>query len=363
VTGLPRLVFFVLLTTLAPWLHAREPVVHAVLFYSPTCPHCHKVIEEHLIPLQEKYGERLVILGINTLKPEGRRLYGAAMDRFEIPDEDRGVPTLIVGTALLQGGHEIPESFPGIVNQGLILGGIDWPQIPGLRQALEVQGLVVPSSGAMESADQESSPAVAEGSSKQDLKNTLQLEPTLADKWARDPAGNSLALAVLAGMLFSILYLGYQSFSATSSLPLWPRWSILALLPIGLGVAAYLSFVEVNQVEALCGPVGDCNTVQQSPYAYLFGVVPVAVLGLMAYIAIGLAWVLQHYGPHRWRRLGALFVLGLTFGGTLFSIYLTFLEPFVIGATCIWCLTSAIIMTLMLWAAAASFGRSSISLS
>jgi uncharacterized membrane protein len=35
--------------------------------------------------------------------------------------------------------------------------------------------------------------------------------------------------------------------------------------------------------------------------------------------------------------------------GTLFSIYLTFLEPFVIGATCIWCITSAIVITLLLW--------------
>jgi uncharacterized membrane protein len=37
--------------------------------------------------------------------------------------------------------------------------------------------------------------------------------------------------------------------------------------------------------------------------------------------------------------------------GVLFSIYLTYLEPFVIGATCAWCLTSAISMTLILWAA------------
>jgi uncharacterized membrane protein len=35
-------------------------------------------------------------------------------------------------------------------------------------------------------------------------------------------------------------------------------------------------------------------------------------------------------------------------GGVLFSIYLTFLEPFVIGATCAWCLSSAVIMTLLL---------------
>jgi len=35
----------------------------------------------------------------------------------------------------------------------------------------------------------------------------------------------------------------------------------------------------------------------------------------------------------------------MTAFGTLFSIYLTFLEPFVIGATCLWCLSSAVIMT------------------
>jgi len=36
-------------------------------------------------------------------------------------------------------------------------------------------------------------------------------------------------------------------------------------------------------------------------------------------------------------------------GGVAFSIYLTFLEPFVIGATCIWCLSSAIIVTALFW--------------
>ncbi len=35
--------------------------------------------------------------------------------------------------------------------------------------------------------------------------------------------------------------------------------------------------------------------------------------------------------------------------GTGFSIYLTFLEPFVIGATCMWCLSSAVIVTVLMW--------------
>jgi uncharacterized membrane protein len=39
----------------------------------------------------------------------------------------------------------------------------------------------------------------------------------------------------------------------------------------------------------------------------------------------------------------------MTAFGLAFSIYLTFLEPFVIGATCAWCLTSAIVMTALFW--------------
>ena len=119
----------------------------------------------------------------------------------------------------------------------------------------------------------------------------------------------------------------------------------------GLGVADYLSFAEVNQIAAVCGPVGDCNTVQQTPYARLFGVFPVALLGLAGYVAIAAAWLAQHYGPARLRGDAALALWTLALMGTLFSIYFTFLEPFVIGATCLWCLASAVTMTLLLWVA------------
>ena len=42
-------------------------------------------------------------------------------------------------------------------------------------------------------------------------------------------------------------------------------------------------------------------------------------------------------------------LLGMTLLGVGFSVYLTFLEPFVIGATCAWCVTSALTMLLLLW--------------
>ena len=354
---LQSLFLALLLIPLPALLSAQEPVVHAVLFYSPTCPHCHKVIEEHLPPLLEKYGERLVIIGINTVIPQGREIYRAAMARFAVAEQDRGVPALVVGETLLKGSREIPQSFPALIANGLAHAGIGWPDIPGLREVLEAQGLIGPSSTAGPSAGRSPLPTVDKFSETQTMDKAFSLKMTVTQKLARDPLGNTLALAVLAGMVFSVCFVGYYYFQKNTKLTPWPRWSIPALLTIGIGVAAYLSFVEVSQVAAACGPVGDCNAVQQSSYARLFGVVSMAILGLLAYIAIGFAWALQYYGPRRWRRLGATTILGLSLSGTLFSIYLTFLEPFVIGATCLWCITSAVTMTLILWAAATSAKR------
>jgi uncharacterized membrane protein len=129
------------------------------------------------------------------------------------------------------------------------------------------------------------------------------------------------------------------------------------LVAAGVVVAAYLSFVEVTQVEAVCGPIGDCNTVQQSEYAVLFGVLPVGVLGLVGYGVILVLWIFNVAGSGKTRVWAAIGLWGAALLGTLFSVYLTFLEPFVIGASCIWCLTSAVIMTLLLWASAPMAAR------
>jgi len=113
-----------------------EPIVQAILFYSPTCPHCHQVINELLIPMQEQYGDRLQIIGLDTSHPVGSQLYNNAIATFAIPSHRQGVPTLIVGETVLVGSGEIPEQFPLIVDEGLVIGGIGWPAIPGLIDAI-----------------------------------------------------------------------------------------------------------------------------------------------------------------------------------------------------------------------------------
>lgn len=117
----------------------NPPVVHAVLFYSPTCPHCHQVLAEDIPPLLERYGEQLQVLALNTHDIEGQKLYQAAIRYFAIPPSRHGVPTLIVGTTVWVGSREIPDRFPAMVNQGLAEGGIEWPALPGLDRRVQTR--------------------------------------------------------------------------------------------------------------------------------------------------------------------------------------------------------------------------------
>ncbi|OAD19447.1 Vitamin K epoxide reductase [Candidatus Thiomargarita nelsonii] len=105
---------------------AEIPIVHALLFYSPTCPHCHKVISEDIPPLIKKYGQQLHIVVINVQQEDGNALYKAAIKQFQIPKERFGVPTLIVGNQVLVGSDEIPTQFPELIDKFLAQGGIDW---------------------------------------------------------------------------------------------------------------------------------------------------------------------------------------------------------------------------------------------
>ena len=309
-----------------------QPVVRAVLFFSSTCPHCEKVINEDLPPLIEKYGDQLQILGINTAQPDGQALYQSAISYYQIPQERLGVPTLIVANIILVGSGEIPDQFPSIIERGLAAGGIAWPDIPDLDALI---------------AESE----FAEGAESGNQASPLTTDLTMSERFMLDPAGNTISVIVLIGMLLIVGIVAANFKRPAAKKDQYPRWLIPALVLIGIGAASYLAFVEVSQTEAICGPVGDCNTVQQSPYATLFGFLPVGVLGVGGYILIILAWGIQHYGKQEWRRLAIIALWGMAAFGTLFSIYLTFLEPFVIGATCMWCITSAVVQTAIFWVA------------
>jgi uncharacterized membrane protein len=285
----------------------------------------------------ELYSDKLIIIGINVSMPEGQELYKAAVQRFNIPENRIGVPSLVVKDIVLVGSYEIPSKFPNIIEAGLANGGIDWPDIPGLIDIISEE------ESASQTVNHLAGTRVLES-------NTPKL--TTIQKLALDPIGNTLAVIVLFGMLASIIGVGYHLYNYRSTeVYSWPFWFIPAITVIGLGVAGYLSYIEVTHSEAFCGPIGNCNSVQQSPYAVLFDFLPIGVLGVVGYILILIAWLTQNYGSSYLRKPAGFVLWIMAFFGVLFSICLTFLEPFVIGATCAWCLTSAIIITLILWAA------------
>lgn len=128
----------------------------------------------------------------------------------------------------------------------------------------------------------------------------------------------------------------------------WLYWSILISTIGGLAVTGYITFIESTGAPIMCGPISGCSTVQNSRYATLFGFLPVGTLGLMGYIAILIGWLFLHFDSSRIKKVAVLGIWALSIFGVLFSIYLTSLEPFVIGATCMWCICSAVLMMILL---------------
>ena len=104
----------------------------------------------------------------------------------------------------------------------------------------------------------------------------------------------------------------------------------------GLGIAIYLTSAHYADVAPICATGGGCERVQNSDYSELAGV-PVALLGLIGYVAILVATLVPG-------ELARLVTAGLALAGAGFSLYLTYLELFVIDAICQWCVASAVIM-------------------
>jgi uncharacterized membrane protein len=117
------------------------------------------------------------------------------------------------------------------------------------------------------------------------------------------------------------------------------RRAAIAVAVAGLGIASYLTVVHYAGGEPVCAIAHGCATVQKSAYAELGGV-PVALLGLLGYVGILAALV-------RDGEQGRTAAAFLSLAGFGFSVWLTYVEVFELQAICIWCVASAICMTLL----------------
>lgn len=112
----------------------------------------------------------------------------------------------------------------------------------------------------------------------------------------------------------------------------WSAASVLSL--VGLALATYLSVAYLSGAGVACGVSGGCGAVTTSEYSRFLGV-PVALLRR------GLA--------------------GIACAGFAFSAYLTATQAFLIGSYCVYCLTSAALMTaLMVVTVSAAVRRRSV---
>ncbi|HWI22143.1 MAG TPA: vitamin K epoxide reductase family protein [Baekduia sp.] len=119
----------------------------------------------------------------------------------------------------------------------------------------------------------------------------------------------------------------------------WLRWLASGLALLGICIAAYLTYVHYDDAQVLCTGGGGCEKVQKSEYSKLAGV-PVALMGLLGYIAIFAAsWIRSE--------AAALAAAGLAIGGAGFSYYLQYRSFVTLDAHCVWCMGSAAVMTVL----------------
>lgn len=118
------------------------------------------------------------------------------------------------------------------------------------------------------------------------------------------------------------------------------RAIVVFLATLGVAVATYIAIAESDGGAPACfAGSGGCETVAESSHSELAGI-NVAVLGIAGYLLLLITALLRGDGA---RLAGFAFAL-IGFG---FSVYLTWLELFVIDAICQWCVASAVLMTLI----------------
>jgi uncharacterized membrane protein len=133
--------------------------------------------------------------------------------------------------------------------------------------------------------------------------------------------------------------------------PLWLQVVAFLLAILGLVISAYETYAHFNGSHLAGCPTGgnstfNCTAVITSSQSMVFGVIPVAVLGLAFYVA-----AVPLFSPWAWRtqrREVHLLRLGSVIVGMGFVMYLIYAELYQIGDICEYC-TGVHIVTFLLF--------------
>jgi uncharacterized membrane protein len=122
---------------------------------------------------------------------------------------------------------------------------------------------------------------------------------------------------------------------------------VAALALAGIFISLYLTLYKIGVIGELSCTIGSCETVNTSKWSRFLGL-PVAAWGLLFYLdvfAVALVGTMRRF---EFEPAISFVLVGEAAIGVLFSAWLTYLELGVIHAICIWCVTSAVIVTVIL---------------
>ncbi len=157
------------------------------------------------------------------------------------------------------------------------------------------------------------------------------------------PPGLKLALAIAGPALLGLLIGGGSGPRVTRPV-LRLRMVIGGLALLGLLVASYLALFELRISGSLVCPLGgECAQVNRSDYVNMLGI-PVALVGVIGYSLILALTLAQMTRRQLWGIPIGPILIGLGGIGVAFSLFLTYLEVFVIRSICTWCAASALLM-------------------
>jgi uncharacterized membrane protein len=128
-----------------------------------------------------------------------------------------------------------------------------------------------------------------------------------------------------------------------ASPPPVPRMIIAVLALAGVLLSAYMLLYKIGVISTLACGEGGCEAVQNSPFAVFLGI-PVPLLGVIGYgtiLAIAVMGVQPRFVADRRIAAGLMLTTSLAAG---FTIYLSYLEAFVIQSWCRWCIGSAVLV-------------------
>ncbi|MGB7338562.1 MAG: vitamin K epoxide reductase family protein [Phototrophicaceae bacterium] len=133
----------------------------------------------------------------------------------------------------------------------------------------------------------------------------------------------------------------------TSLFQLTAKHIALVLVVVGLLISGYLSYVKFLDVPIICSEnqTFSCSTVQASRWSTLLDI-PIAYLGFGLYLLIGSLLLLEDSTDFL-AEYGRLLIFTLGIIGWLFSMWLVYIQAFIILAFCQWCLAHEFNFTLL----------------